>query len=151
VSAKEPVIMHLVSQMIILGLFLLLLSRLALVSIDFQGYVENLRLITKMLAAFVVIINGGILNLYLTPRMKKISLKEEDRGRHEKLARISFALGAVSLVSWLSAFLLAMLEGLFDRPLSTLLLGYLALLVIAIGGSQLAKVYYEKKEEKEET
>jgi len=150
ISKRESVIMHLVSQMIILGLFLLLLSGAALVLIDINAFLNNPRFIMKMIAVFVVMINGAALNLYLTPQMKKISLKEEDRGRYEKLTKISFVLGAISIVSWVSAFLLAMLKELFDMPLTTLLTGYVALLVLAAAGSQLAKVYYEKKEDEED-
>jgi hypothetical protein len=150
ISKRESVIMHLVSQMIILGLFLLLLSGAALALIDLEAFLDNPRFIMKMIAVLVVMMNGAALNLYLTPQMKKISLKEEDRGRYEKLVKISFALGAISIVSWVSAFLLAMLKDLFDMPLTTLLTGYVALLVLAAAGSQLAKVYYEKKEEEED-
>ncbi len=151
ISKRESVIMHLISQMIIFGIFLLLLSGIALMIIDLKSFIENPRFIMKMVAVMVVMINGALLNLYLTPKMKKITLKEEDRGKYEKLTRISFALGAVSIVSWLSAFLLAMLKELFTMPLQTLLLGYLALLVLAIGGSQMAKIYYEKKEAEEDS
>jgi hypothetical protein len=150
ISKRESVIMHLVSQMIILGLFLLLLSGAALALIDLEAFLDNPRFIMKMIAVLVVMLNGAALNLYLTPQMKKISLKEEDRGRYEKLTKISFALGAISIVSWLSAFLLAMLKELFDMPLTTLLTGYVVLLIIATAGSQLAKVYYEKKEAEED-
>ena len=150
ISKRESVIMHLVSQMIILGLFLLLLSGAALALIDLEAFLDNPRFIMKMIAVLVVMINGAALNLYLTPQMKKISLKEEDRGRYEKLVKISFALGAISIVSWVSAFLLAMLKELFDMPLATLLIGYVVLLILAGAGSQLAKVYYEKKEEEED-
>lgn len=150
ISKRESVIMHLISQMIIFGIFLLILSGAALLITDYNAFVENPRFIMKMIAVLVVIINGGLLNLYLTPKMKKISLKEKDRSNYEKLTRISFALGAVSIVSWLAAFLLAMLKDLFDLPLNQLLLGYAVLLSIAIGGSQMAKVYYENKEEEED-
>lgn len=149
ISARESVIMHLVSQMIIFGIFLLILSGAALLITDYDNFIDNPRFLMKMIAVLVVIINGGVLNLYLTPKMKKISLKVKDRGHYEKLTRISFALGAISIVSWVSAFLLAMLKDLFDLPLNYLLLGYVILLVLATAGSQMAKVYYEKKEEQE--
>src|SRR5690606_9498988 len=106
ISKRESVIMHLISQMIIFGIFLLILSGAALLVTDYDAFIENPRFIMKMIAVLVVIINGGLLNLYLTPKMKKISLKEKDRSNYETLTRISFALGAVSIVSWLAAFLL---------------------------------------------
>lgn len=149
ISAKESVIMHLISQMIILGLFLLILSGVALLLPAFDAFAQNPRFVMKMIVVVVVIINGAALNLYLTPKMKKISLKEKDRGRYESLNKISFALGAISIVSWLSAFFLAMLKDLFDLPLVYLLSGYVVLLAVAGGGSQLAKKYYQKKEKEE--
>ncbi len=148
ISSQESVIMHLISQMIIFGLILLILSGAALLLPDYSDFAQNPRFIMKMIVVLVVIINGAALNLYLTPKMKKISLKEEHRDRYEKLNKISFALGAVSIVSWLSAFLLAMLKDLFDMPLTYLLGGYLVLLILAAGGSQLAKLYYQKLAEK---
>ncbi|MCM4158564.1 hypothetical protein FHG64_13345 [Antarcticibacterium flavum] len=149
ISARESVIMHLISQMIIFGIFLLILSGLALYLPAAESFNENPRFIMKMIVVLIVIINGGILNLYLTPKMKKISLVDEEKNRYEKLTRISFALGAISIVSWLSAFFLAMLKDLFSMPLFYLIIGYVVLLLITAGGSQMAKVYYEKKEEED--
>jgi hypothetical protein len=80
--------------------------------------------------------------------LKKISLVDDEKHRYETLTRISFALGAISIVSWLAAFLLALLKELFTLPFLYLIIGYLVLLLIAAGGSQMAKVYYEKQEEK---
>lgn len=148
ISARESVIMHLISQMIILGLFLLILSGVALYLIDYKAFTENSRFIIKMIVVVVIIVNGGVLNLYLTPKMKDISIKE-DQQKHSTLIKISFALGAISIVSWLSAFLLAMLKDLFDLPLSYLLSGYFILLIFAIVISQFAKVFYERKEQKQ--
>lgn len=148
ISARDSVVMHLISQMIIFGLILLVLSGIALLLPFFGAFAENPRFVMKMIVVFVVIINGAALNLYLTPKMKNISLLKEKKKRYEKLTRISFALGAVSIVSWLSAFLLAMLESVFDMPFSYLLTGYFVLVAIAIGGSQIAKSYYEKKVKK---
>lgn len=150
ISASESVIMHLISQMIIFGLFLLILSGVALLLPAFDAFAQNPRFIMKMIVVVVVIINGAALNLYLTPKMKKISLKEEDLAEYEMLNKISFALGAISIVSWLSAFLLAMLKGLFDLPLMHLLSGYMVLLILAVVGSQLAKNYYQKKVKEED-
>ncbi len=149
ISSRESVIMHLISQMIIFGIFLLILSGVALYLPAAESFNENPRFIMKMIVVLIVIINGGILNLYLTPKMNKISLVDDEKHRYVTLTRISFALGAISIVSWLSAFLLALLKDLFTMPLLYLMIGYLVLLLLAAGGSQMAKVYYEKQEEEE--
>lgn len=149
ISSRESVIMHLISQMIIFGIFLLILSGVALYLPAAESFNDNPRFIMKMIVVLIVIINGGILNLYLTPKMNKISLVDDEKHRYVTLTRISFALGAISIVSWLAAFLLALLKDLFTMPLLYLIIGYLVLLLLAAGGSQMAKVYYEKEEEKE--
>ncbi len=145
-SASESLIMHLISQMIIFGLILLILSGAALLILDYESFLKNPRFIMKMIVVGVVILNGAVLNLYITPKMEKISLLEEENYQHERLNKISFALGAVSIVSWLTAFLLAMLKELFDQPLQWLLLGYTGLIVLSVLLSQLAKLVYERKE-----
>jgi tetrahydromethanopterin S-methyltransferase subunit E len=61
-----------------------------------------------------------------------------------------FILGAVSIILWFSAFLLAMLKNLFlSIPYYIFLISYLFLLLIGIAGSQMAKIYYEMKEAEE--
>ncbi|HET6243095.1 MAG: hypothetical protein H0V01_09145 [Bacteroidetes bacterium] len=149
ISPQESVIMHLISQMIILGLILLILSGTALLLPSYTFYLENSRFLMKMTVVFVIIINGGLLNFYVTPKIKKISLLKEGRGRHENLKKISFALGAISIISWFLAFILAMLKDVFNLAYSKLLLAYLIFLIFGIIASQMAKLYYERKEIKE--
>jgi hypothetical protein len=145
IARRESVIMHLLSQMIILGLILIILSGIAIFLTDIEGFLDSPRFLMKMMAVFVAAINGLALNLYVTPKMEKISLIEEEKGRHERLKTVSFALGGISIVSWYSAFFLAMIKDLGAFSFVTLLIAYLILLAMAIGGSQFAKRYYEKK------
>jgi hypothetical protein len=149
IARRESVIMHLLSQMIILGLILIILSGAAIFMTDIEGYLESSRFLMKMTAVLVAAVNGLALNLYVTPKMEKISLTEEGIGKHEKLKNISFALGGISIVSWYSAFFLAMIKDLGVFSYSTMLIAYLILLAMAITGSQFAKKYYEKKGMKE--
>jgi hypothetical protein len=148
IARRESVIMHLLSQMIILGLILIMLSGVAIFLTDIDGYLDSPRFMMKMTAVLVAAVNGLALNLYVTPKMEKISLLEEQRGQHEKLKSVSFALGGISIVSWYSAFFLAMIKVLGNFSYTTLLIAYLILLGIAIVGSQMAKKHYEKKGEK---
>jgi hypothetical protein len=145
IARRESVIMHLLSQMIILGLILIILSGAAIFMTDIEGYLDSSRFMMKMTAVLVAAVNGLALNLYVTPKMEKISLTENEIGRHEKLKNISFALGGISIVSWYSAFFLAMIKDLGEFSYGTLLIAYLILLGLAIAGSQAAKKYYEKK------
>ncbi len=146
ITVRESVILHLLSQMIILGLILLILSGVGLYMTDIEGYLASDRFLMKMLVVLVATINGLILNLYVTPKMDKISLVEEDRGQHETLKKISFALGGISIVSWFTAYFLAMIKVLSTFSFTTLLIAYLLLLGAAIVGSQIAKKVYEGRD-----
>ncbi|MBA3901075.1 MAG: hypothetical protein H0X62_12860 [Bacteroidetes bacterium] len=148
ITQQDSVLMHLISQMIILGLILLILSGFALLLPFTDRLLDSPAFLMKMLVVFFVIVNGAALNLYVTPKMKHISLLEEEKGKHETLKKVSFALGAISIISWLSAFLLIMLRELDGFSFITLLGAFLALMAIGIAGSQFAKVYYEDKEGK---
>jgi hypothetical protein len=146
ITKEDSVLMHLISQMIILGLFFLLLSGLALLLPFAERLLEMAAFLMKMLAVAIIILNGVVLNLYVTPKMKQISLLEQEKERHKTLMKISFALGAVSIVSWLSAFLLIMLKELNEFSLPTLAIAYLLLLLTGIAGSQYALAHYEERE-----
>jgi len=150
ISTREAVIMHLLSQMIVLGLILLIVSGVALMFFDLHGYLENPRFLMKMTAVGIVTLNGVVLNLYVAPKMELISLREEDRHSNQTLVTVSFIVGAVSAVSWLSVFFLATIEVLEYFSYFTLLVAYLLLLAVAIGGGLFTKHRYEKKAESEE-
>jgi hypothetical protein len=149
ISTREAVIMHLLSQMIVLGLILLIVSGIALMFTDLHGYLENPRFLMKMTAVGIVTLNGVVLNLYVAPKMELISLREEDRESNQTLVNASFIVGAVSAVSWFTVFFLAMLDILETFTYLTLLFAYLALLAIAIGGGLFTKHRYEKSAESE--
>jgi len=145
ISKREAVIMHLLSQMIVLGLILLIVSGLALMMSDVQGYLNNPRFLMKMTAVLVVTLNGIALNLYVAPKMELISLHKEDRKDNQTLVNISFVVGAISAVSWFSVYFLAMLDVLGNFSYLTLLLAYLILLLAAIGGGLFTKRNYERR------
>lgn len=144
ISTREAVIMHLLSQMIVLGLILLFVSGVAILFTDLHGYLENPRFLMKMTVVGVVALNGVVLNIYVAPQMELISLREEDRESNQTLVKVSFIVGAVSAISWMSAFFLAMIGVLETFSYVTLLAAYLLLLAIAISGGLFTKHRYEK-------
>ena len=144
ISTREAVIMHLLSQMIVLGLILLFVSGVAITFTDLDGYLENPRFLMKMTVVGIIALNGAVLNLYVAPQMELISLREEDRESNQKLVRVSFIVGAISAISWLTAFFLAMLEILETFSYIALLLAYLLLLAIAVSGGLITKYRYEE-------
>ncbi|MFN3403535.1 MAG: hypothetical protein ACK40G_05520 [Cytophagaceae bacterium] len=143
---REAGIMHLISQLIIAGLGLIIVTGVALYYGDEETFRNSPRFLTKMITVAVAIINGILLNLYVTPKLKKISFRNEDRNKkYELLKIIAFALGGISVVSWFSAYFLAMLKDLSQYSFTTLTTGYFIILFTAIAGSQIMKKIFEKR------
>lgn len=147
ISTREAVIMHLLSQMIVLGLILLIVSGVALLFTSMDEYLQNPRFLMKMTAVIIVLINGVALNLYVVPKMELISLREEDRTKNQILVNVSFIVGAISGISWLTVFILAMIHVLENFSYGTLLLSYILLVVFAVGAGLYTKHRYEKDAE----
>jgi len=145
ISSQEAVIMHLISQIIIVGLIFLIISGVAIFLTDIDGYLASDRFMMKMTVLLVVILNGIVLNLYIAPYMEKISLRAPDLNKDLVFKKISFAVGAISMVSWYSAFFLAMVKDLSYFRYTTLLIAYLILLGLSIGVSQFFKFSMEKE------
>lgn len=145
ISSREAVIMHLISQMIILGLALLIMSGVALTLIDPDTYLENPRFLMKMTAVGVVTINGVLLNLFVVPKMEQISFRKGEMEGNTGLIRGAFVAGAVSMTSWLTVFILAMINPLEAFSFGTLLSAYLVLLAVTIAGGLAMKKVYERK------
>lgn len=145
ISSQEAVVMHLISQIIIVGLIFLIISGVAIFLTDVEGFLASDRFLMKMTALAVVTINGGVLNLYIAPYMEKISLRAPDLNKDNTFKKVSFAVGAISMVSWYSAFFLAMVKDLSYFNYTILLIAYLILLGISIAVSQFFKFSMEKE------
>jgi hypothetical protein len=145
INSLEAVIMHLISQLIILGLVLLLVTGVAIYLTDMDGYNSNPRFLMKMTAVLVLSINGVFLNFFMMPKIEKLSLVEEDLEEDQTLKRVAFAVGGVSMVSWLAAFTFAMVKDLGAFTYIQMLVPYLALVLTAIGGGQFTKKKMEKE------
>ncbi|TVP49447.1 MAG: hypothetical protein EA341_09425 [Mongoliibacter sp.] len=145
INSSEAVIMHLISQLIILGLVLLMVTGVAIYLTDMQAYNSNPRFLMKMTAVLILSINGVFLNFYMMPAIEKLSLVEEDIEEDQNLKRVAFSVGGVSMVSWLAAFAFAMVKDLSQFNYIQMLVPYLVLVIGAIGGGQFIKKKMEKE------
>jgi hypothetical protein len=145
ISSREAVIMHLISQMIILGLILLIVSGVALTLANPDAYLESPRFLMKLTAVGVVTLNGVLLNLFIVPKMEQISFREGSAGENRGLIRGAFIAGAASMTSWLAVFLLAMINPLDHFGYGVLLGGYGVLLGGTVAGGLITKRLYENK------
>jgi len=147
ISESETDILRALSQVIWLALAAIVLSGLGLYLPEAGELLSSPKFLVKMIIVAVIIVNGAVLNLLVTPKLVKISFSGEhthEPGELRKERRTAFALGAVSIASWYSAFILGTLKSVpFDFP--TLLLVYAGILVAAIASSRIMERVFVKK------
>lgn len=147
ISVREAKIMRVLSEVIWSALLVIVFTGVLLYLPHAARLNETPKFLVKVIAVAVLILNGVLLNLYLTPQLTKISFGE--RHRHEKgelfhIRKIAFASGAVSITSWYTAFLLGSLRKL-EIEFVPLFAIYLILLCLAILGSQVMEYIFERR------
>jgi uncharacterized membrane protein len=141
ITSFEADVMRTLSQVIWLGLAILVLSGLGIYLPQAVVLNSSTKFLVKVVAVIIIIVNGAFLNLKISPHLISFSFTDADEGSGSKmvrLRRLSFALGAVSVTSWYTAFLLGMVRSV-PIGFRLLLLLYVAALVMAIAGSQLVE------------
>lgn len=137
ISKDEDAVLRTLSQVIWVGLLLVVVSGIGLYLLNAAALNESSKFLLKMVVVAVIIVNGAFLNLYVSPKMVHLSWGELPPLKPVlRLRRTAFALGAISFVSWYSAFILGAID---SAPFTfTELLGmYAGLLLLAVVGSQI--------------
>lgn len=147
ISEQESDILNTLSQVIWFALAIIVITGIGLFLPESERLLDSSKFLVKMIVVGVIIVNGAFLNLLISPRLVHISFGQphsHESGELHRLRRLAFALGAISIVSWYSAFILGALRGL---PFSFLeLLGvYLLLMAAAVIGSQIMERRVAKK------
>ncbi|PIR05032.1 MAG: hypothetical protein COV57_01380 [Candidatus Liptonbacteria bacterium CG11_big_fil_rev_8_21_14_0_20_35_14] len=144
ISHFESSVLKTLSMIIWVGLGLAYISGIGLFLADPERLLESSKFLLKILVVLVITINGLFLNFYISPKLMKISFGKRHKHRDGELhyeRKLAFAMGAISITSWYSAFVLGMMRGL-PYSFLELLAGYLGLLLIAVwGGLVFEKVY----------
>ena len=133
ISESENEILKMLSQIIWAGLAISIISGLGLYLPNAEALNESSKFLLKVIVVAVVTINGIFLNLSVAPHLVKLSFNDEmtKTTQSNHLRKMAFASGAVSFVSWYSAFFLGTVKSL---PFSLLqLIGiYAGLLCVGI-------------------
>ena len=140
ISAEESDILKSVSQVIWLALAVLVVTGLALWLPDAERLNESSKFLVKMTIVAAIIVNGALLNLWIAPKLIRISFGERHAhipGELRHIRRLAFALGAVSITSWYSAFILGSLRSI-DIAFWPLLGLWAAVVAAAAAISQIA-------------
>ncbi|MCA9387842.1 MAG: hypothetical protein KC653_02240 [Candidatus Andersenbacteria bacterium] len=140
VRSDEHALLKTLSGVIWVGVFLLASSGLLLFSQNWEVLLESAKFVAKMSAFVVLIINGLILGLYISPALPKIQFSKKQDSTTE-LARkrmFAFILGGVSASSWYTAFVMAFVPTRLAIPTWSLALGYVGLLIVVLLGGYTA-------------
>lgn len=147
ISSWESGVMNTLSLVVWFAIIILVASGTLLYLEDVEKFNNSSKFLTKMIIVGVIIVNGTVLNLFVSPRLSKIAFhKKHDHhpGELHHIRKIAFALGAVSITSWYSAFILGMFHSV-PLSFSVLLSVYITLLVVAIASSQLTERMYSRR------
>jgi len=139
ITEPEADIMKTLSHVIWFALGLLVVSGLGLYLPEMEILNDSSKFLVKMIGVGVLIVNGFLLNVFIQPRLVHISFNEphpHHPGELHTLRKLSFALGAISITSWYFVFVLGGLRKI-TVDFSHLFLGYVALLAVAVIGSQI--------------
>ncbi len=137
IQAHENRTLGTLSNIIWISLFFIFMSGLAIFLSDPITYAYSVKFLIKMTIVVVIILNGYAFWRAIHPALRKINFTDNNmHHKYVRLRKISFAMGAISLVSWLSALFLGLIGHI---PLSYLeaIVGFLILCFGGILFSQL--------------
>jgi uncharacterized membrane protein len=109
VSEQEANVLSVLSEFIWLALCFIVITGFALYLPEATHFNDVPKFLAKMIVVGVIIVNGAFLNLYVAPKLVKISFAQPHHHKEGELGRarrIAFALGPISIISWYSAFIL---------------------------------------------
>lgn len=151
ITKEEDNILRIMSQVIWFGLFLSILSGIGLYLPEVAELNESSKFLVKAVIVGIITINGAFLNLFISPKLIDMSFRNDDKMKNivhvkntDRLRKTAFALGAVSLVSWYSAFILGVLDSV-PLPFISLLSLYIIIVAIAVIISQIAERIFTRR------
>jgi hypothetical protein len=102
--------LSILSKIVFYSLILITVSGVAVFLSDPEKYMDSIKFMAKMSILAVLLINGFVLNKYVWPHLitKNFFTVRNERG----MRKLAFACGAISVVSWLSVFVLGMLPSI---------------------------------------
>lgn len=137
ITEQEKSTMDTLSSVIWVGLAILIASGIMLYLPEQARFDVSAKFLLKLVVVSVIVVNGLFLNLLVAPRMRSLSFAREVPAR--RFRRLAFALGAISITSWYTAFIL----GSFRR-ISLPLREGVALYVIALAAVVTLSQIYER-------
>jgi len=128
-NSTEIFTLSILSKVVFYGLIFIILSGIAIFLSDVIRYLNSPKFLAKMSILLVLLVNGYFLKKYIWPHLLKKGFLVFKKERNVR--RLAFASGAISVVSWLSAFTLGVLNKVNASYIFIMSL-YLVILVFGI-------------------
>lgn len=127
IDEREKEVLDYLSDFVWLILGLILVSGFFIYMSDMEKYHASVKFQFKMIIVFILILNGFLMNFYVSPKLLKLQI-EKISGFKEIFLMIT---GTTSIVSWFLTFTLGRIKFL-PYSLSELLLAYSTFLLLSI-------------------
>ncbi|MEN9551763.1 MAG: hypothetical protein RI935_140 [Candidatus Parcubacteria bacterium] len=137
-SSFEIKIIRLLSKVVTLALVGIVLTGITIFLSDPLRYMASAKFLTKMSIVLILCINGYLLHRFIFSR-----LSEKDfliKRKTSSVRKMSFVLGAVSLISWVSAMSL----GVLDKINLSYTTAFSLYLVVLVFGAMISQVIAKK-------
>lgn len=144
ITDDELNIMELLSKLIWTGLVILASSGFVLFYSNIPFYISSGAFLAKMTMVFILLLNGILLNVYITPSIKKV-FDPSLFSKGISVRKIAFASGAISISSWVIIFLLSMLKKVIVLSYIQYLGIYIFVLIFSIIVSQISESTFSQK------
>ncbi len=140
ISEDENTILKTVAQIIWLALAMLCLTGGSLYFPNMAALNHNSTFLLLSIIFVIIVINAGFLTLVVSPQLTRLSFANPAAKPVTYRRKLALALASISLVSWYSLLVLAIiLNSNWPIPFSGLLWGYLAVLVVGLVLSQIVE------------
>ncbi len=141
ISRKESDTLDTISKVIWGATTLLFVTGAVLYMSAPLEYLAKSKFVAKLVVFAVIVINGVVLNILISPYLVKLSFNNDSMTLHRSrrmriLRRLAFASGGLSMVSWFTVFILGSIRSI---PVTTwqALTIYVGLVLCAVAGSQI--------------
>lgn len=106
-SSTEVATIRFLSHVVSLALCFIVATGISIFWSDPERYLASVKFLTKMTIVSVLVLNGILLHRYIFTHIGDQKILTSPRARN--LRKFGFALGAISIVSWISALTLGIL------------------------------------------
>ena len=144
ITQREAGLLRTLSAIIWIALIVAVLTGTALYLAEMDRLNQSPKFLAKVSVVAVIILNGLLLNAYISPRLAHISFGKISGPALRRFRKIAFASGAVSMVSWYAALVLGAwrkLPATFEFIISI----YIAVLALALIASQITEYRYARR------